>query len=268
MNSKRTNIGFTLIELLVVITIIALLVSVLMPALSKAKSQAQSTVCKSGMSQVGKAMGVYCAQFGFDFTRHTMKENGWGVKDLATSGSTGDYPHEWQPNMVHDLMKRKMLDTREVFFCPSIKNLTYKYNYRVNGVKDASDLTPYNTEELVRKYNEFDSAKIDNYYKPLFWSGYVYIYKKEEVAKINGTSVNNQSKGAVMLDLTEEAWGEVKSQSSSLTQNIGRNLGINQRFWHYNVLMDDGSVQNPSNNDKDLNQWLWGVDTWAPLSGE
>ncbi len=263
MKSRRRCFdGFTLIELLVVITIIALLVSILMPALSKAKSQAQSVVCKSNLSQIGKAASVYCAQYGFDFTKNVMKDGGWHVNSAG-----GDYPYEFPvPKMVDDIMRRRMLDNREIFFCPSVKNVSYKQNYRYHGVEDESDLQSYSTAELDKKYDKY-SSNSDDFYRPLFWSAYVFIYKKDEIAKRRGSTytVNNVSKGAMMLDVTEEVVDAMNSQTTSaLTRSIGTNLNIDQKFWHYNVLMDDGSVQNPSNIDKQINQWLWKQDYWAP----
>lgn len=66
--SQEVNImlkkkGFTLVELLVVIAIIALLVSILLPTLTRAKDLARQAACGSGLSGIGKAMGLYAVNY-------------------------------------------------------------------------------------------------------------------------------------------------------------------------------------------------------------
>ena len=62
--SKRKSL-FTLIELLVVVAIFGILASILLPSLAKARFKAKITVCKSNLSQLGKA-----------FTLDSMDYNG------------------------------------------------------------------------------------------------------------------------------------------------------------------------------------------------
>ncbi len=58
MLSKKEK-GFTLIELLVVIAIIAILAGLILPVLARARESARRTACKSNLSQIGKACGMY-----------------------------------------------------------------------------------------------------------------------------------------------------------------------------------------------------------------
>lgn len=66
---KRRN-GFTLIELLVVVAIIAVLVAILLPALAKAREEAQKTVCRGSLRQIGVAIHTYAQQNNGNFVTY------------------------------------------------------------------------------------------------------------------------------------------------------------------------------------------------------
>jgi prepilin-type N-terminal cleavage/methylation domain-containing protein len=55
--------GYTLIELLVVIGIIALLIAILLPVFASARSHSQGAACLSNLSQIGKAISLYAADY-------------------------------------------------------------------------------------------------------------------------------------------------------------------------------------------------------------
>ena len=172
--------GFTLIELLVVIAIIAVLMGILMPSLRRAKEQARKVACRSNMRQIAVAISMYQATYNFDFTLG----NKWYYKN-----GTADHAHEWQPQFAEDLMKNKQLPNREIFFCPSVRNLAYDKNYRYQDVRNKV-LTQYDTEYIEKNF-ENDT--------PVFWSTHHWIWKKRVT---NDTpSVNNTSSGAMLLSL-------------------------------------------------------------------
>ncbi len=61
--TRRNATAFTLIELLVVVAIIALLIAMVLPSLRGAQHTGRLTLCLSRISQLGKAMMLYAADY-------------------------------------------------------------------------------------------------------------------------------------------------------------------------------------------------------------
>jgi prepilin-type N-terminal cleavage/methylation domain-containing protein len=232
--------GFTLIELLVVIAIIAVLMGILMPSLRKAREQARKVSCRSNMRQIATAIAMYQATYYFDFTanQNWYYENG-----------TADHAHEWQPHFAAAIMNNNILPDRKVFFCPSVRNLSHDKNY-LNSAILSHNLTPYDTAYMERNYPN------DH---PVFWSTHNWIWKKRVTS---GTPhVNPVSAGAMLCDMSPSAWEHIDA-SNVFGYRFIQALNIEQTVEHYNVLMKDLSVVNPSDRDTEVNQWLWGTDDW------
>ena len=237
--NARTRRAFTLIELLVVIAIIALLMAILMPALRRAKEQARRSVCQSNMRQIGVAIATYQIAANFEWRNSKV----WYHK-----GGSGDHGYEWQPQFTEDIMDHNILPNRKIFFCPGVRNLSYDRNYGQESILQG-DYTPYPTEYWQESPRD----------KPAFWSTHIWIWKKEVRDAV--TTVNNISKDALLLDMSPGAWIKLMLWKSPLGEAV-KHLGLMQMVEHYNVLMKDMSVLNPANRDKEINQWLWGTDSW------
>ena len=238
MDIIKTKKAFTLIELLVVIAIIALLLSIIIPALKRAEELAKKTVCKSNFRQIGIVIGTYGTEYDFDWREAEAPYN----KTWVFVNATADYAHEFN-RMKSNVMKAGLLTTHKMFFCPSVRNLDHDNNYDLNDIL----APPRDTQELL-----------DDGLTPAFWSSYVWLYKKETSATRPGSgiaSVNNASSGVMMMDMTDDCWERIWSLSEP--------LGIEQTIYHYNALMNDLSVVNPSDRDEDMNPWLWNSALWA-----
>ncbi len=137
--------AFTLVELLVVIAIIALLMGILLPALTAARKQAQATVCRSNLRQIGFALNLYAEAWNFFIPRGT--------------GSTGD---TWFQQLLPYLGGRqKAVDFRDVkiYRCPSYPNKNQPVCYVNNGWKFTTPDLPGTTIEVPTRI--FGLKKLD-----------------------------------------------------------------------------------------------------------
>jgi prepilin-type N-terminal cleavage/methylation domain-containing protein len=257
--NQKFSKAFTLIELLVVIAIIALLLSISMPSLRKAKEYARKIMCQSNQRQIGIAIGIYQSEQNYEFRNHKTATN-VRPQDLPKHwfwrGGTGDYAHEPEPYAMAYLMKTNVLQSREVFFCPGMRNLSYDKNYILSKV-GSGDYSSYNTDDI---YDQVANGTLAAGDRPLFWSSHVWLWKKEIRSQI--VSVNPVSSNAMMCDMTDGIW-QYASNTSGTLGDFFRAVGVNRAFQHNNVLMADLSVSNPSDKDEDIVRWLWDSDIWA-----
>jgi prepilin-type N-terminal cleavage/methylation domain-containing protein len=73
--SARRQAAYTLVELLVCIALIALLVALLFGVMARSREQAQSTICLSRLSQLGRAVSMYAADYDDALPFATTDEN-------------------------------------------------------------------------------------------------------------------------------------------------------------------------------------------------
>ncbi len=97
--------GFTLIELLVVIAIIAILAAILFPVFARAREKARAITCLSNMKQQGMAFEMY----------------------------TSDYDEMYPPTFEWKTKLDPYMKNRELFKCPSRRELPWFYGHGYNG---------------------------------------------------------------------------------------------------------------------------------------
>jgi prepilin-type N-terminal cleavage/methylation domain-containing protein len=280
--------GFTLIELLVVVSIIALLVSIMMPALNQARAQAQNAVCKVGLHSIGVGIETYKSEIEASSRQPMLEFASMGIEtyesalDLTTDGlwqwggGTADNCHEWHDAGVHQSLvdDYDILPDREVFFCPSVANLSYDHNYVY------SNTTPMNEYQMLQAtpncsyglnhpfhvawLEKMASKGITNHF--YFWSSYIWLWTKVDYdhdvlprKSYNGIArVNHASDDVLMGEMSPSVYGIVEYDWPWTRQ-----LNIKPPINHYNALFKDGHVEQPAGTNIEYNMWLWDTPYWA-----
>lgn len=265
MRSKR---AFTLIELLVVIAIIGLLLAIIAPALKKATAYARKINCQSNLHQIGVAMSVYESKFNYNFrnikTARDLSSRSPEIKKTwFWDNGTSDYAHEQAPYAINFLMNSGILPDSKIFFCPGYTNLSHAKNYPVSNILNGN-FDPWNTEDIFQAISSGQlpaTDKNNEKNRPLFWGTYAWLWKKEIRLEIR--SVNNLSSGALMSDMVNASWGFSAEKDPTRLGALMNNVNISRKYQHGNVLMQDYSLENPSDQDAKLVQWLWDSAYWA-----
>lgn len=266
MRSKR---AFTLIELLVVIAIIGLLLAIIMPALKKAKSYSQKISCQNNLHQFGIAMSIYESEYNYTFRNFksaigmtsAARRKHWFTKE----GGTGDYSHEDMPNAVRDIMNAGLLPDRKIFFCPGLKNLDYDQNYPYSEAVDKGILKQWKTDDIYEAIKNgtlpATSSASGGINRPVFWGTYVWLWKKE-MQDPAIKRVNNLSSGVLMVDITRTSWNYSYRTNLGGLGKLLESIDITRSYYHGNALMQDYSVENPTDQEDELVDWLWGPLGW------
>lgn len=206
------------------ISIIALLIAILLPALSHARVSAQITACKSNMRQVGVAGSAYRAD------HSELREPFWRFNN-----GTGDHPHETKvgagnpgnpARMLHQMdgVDQGYLTSGEVFFCPKFSQASYEKHYDPDS------------------HGDFDDV----------WGTYVYAYRPLSFIKDPNPQLGNSS---IVHDNAPQTEGVVMYDAKP---NFPSTFFNSVRSDHYNVLYEDGSVNQEGQNIKEINTFLWG----------
>ncbi|MCD6364532.1 MAG: type II secretion system protein [Planctomycetes bacterium] len=251
---KGPNGAFTLVELLVVIAVIGLLASILVPTLYRAKGLSRSTICKANQHSIHQAATLRtndreCAAAFWWFAEGTDDSPTSGLKDDGTMIGRGanapgnialalvqDWDGAYGDAPVNPKLPGKYLPDAKSLFCPAIDVDFDKY-YRLLPSGDGTMSSTYGwfgdhvpfMDDIPQRRSSASMANWENY------------------GRNSIRQIGPYSRGLILMD-----WW----MDSPLFNGISV-------FWHYNALMEDGSVQDPgkesgkpAGNDDEARMWV------------
>ncbi len=124
-----TRRAFTLVELLVCMGVIALLTALLLPGLAGARESARTSVCRSGLRQLGIAWALYAG----DYADRAMPLAYWSAEDIGSgeqvfwwgTHGTSATPVDHSRGFISPYLDAP-LGVRSIFECPAQPWGTYR----------------------------------------------------------------------------------------------------------------------------------------------
>ena len=226
---KNPKAGFTLIELLVVIAIIALLMGILLPAMSRVRETAKRLVCSSQVKQIGVAITAYASQNENHMPVYNANNSGTNpyllVQSYVLYRSEAEYVDakgKPLPMKLAVLYEGGFIADPKVFYCPSNKNLLYRF-------ESYNDPRPWGS--LPQNYNALDGAGHNQWIR----MGYTYLPIDPKAPK---TSTGMPAETARTIDV-------IDPYVPFMTDHIRHKFQIShmrQGSYAINALFKDGRV--------------------------